>query len=146
VEQGVLNERQVQHILRVQRQCNRPFGDLAERLFGISARAVADAWVEQYVRVAGVVDLEELKIDRRCLRVLSNRQAWQFHLLPVHQEDNGELQMATCAQHLVRALNFSTRSIDRPVFMRIAQRVQLREFLMRHYPVPGYIAQYSQVL
>jgi len=61
VEQGVLTEQQVQHILKVQKISHRPFGDLAERLFGIDARAVEDAWVEQYVRITGVVDLENRK-------------------------------------------------------------------------------------
>jgi hypothetical protein len=29
------------------------------------------------------------------------------------------------------------------VHFLIAERAQLREFLMRHYPVPEYIAQYA---
>ena len=64
VEQGVLSEAQVRHILAVQRMSHRPFGDLAERLYGISPKAVEDAWVDQYLRTAGVVDLEEQEIDR----------------------------------------------------------------------------------
>jgi len=32
VEQGVLTERQVKHVLQVQKMSHRPFGDLAERL------------------------------------------------------------------------------------------------------------------
>ena len=43
VEQGVLSDVQVQHILTVQKQSGRPFGDLAERLFGISPKCVEDA-------------------------------------------------------------------------------------------------------
>ena len=50
VEQGVLSAEQVEHILTVQRASHRPFGDLAERLFGIEPQAVEDAWVEQYLR------------------------------------------------------------------------------------------------
>ena len=42
---------------------HRPFGDLAERLYGIDPRAVEDAWVEQYIRTAGVVDLQQIKIE-----------------------------------------------------------------------------------
>jgi hypothetical protein len=29
------------------------------------------------------------------------------------------------------------------VHFLIAERAQLREFLMKHYPVPGYIARYA---
>jgi hypothetical protein len=63
VEQGVLSEKQVAHILRVQKESHRPFGDLAERLYGINPRAVEDAWVEQYLRTTGTVDLNDVEIE-----------------------------------------------------------------------------------
>jgi hypothetical protein len=141
VEQGVLTETQVQHILKVQKMSHRPFGDLAERLYGISPKAVEDAWVEQYLRTVGVVDLDDLKLDTDCLRLLNRRQAWQFQLLPIHRDP--ELNIATTADSLVRSVNFSARSIDEPVHILIAERAQLRDFLMKHYPVPDYLAQYA---
>jgi hypothetical protein len=142
VEQGVLTDKQVEHILRVQRESHRPFGDLAERLYGISPRAVEDAWVEQYVRTVGVVDLEEVAFDADCLRLLNRRQAWQFHVLPTNREPD-VLNLATSATDLVRAVNFSAQKIDEPLYFLIAEREQLREFLMKHYPVPEFIAQYA---
>jgi hypothetical protein len=145
VEQGALTRAQVQHILKVQKVSQRPFGDLAERLYGINPRAVEDAWVQQYNRIAGVIDLDEIEIDTECLRLLNRRQAWQFHLLPLNREDDS-LNMATCADELVRGVNFATRSIDEPVHFIIAERAQLREFLMKHYPVPEFIAQFSEKL
>ena len=141
VEQGVLTETQVQHILKVQKMSHRPFGDLAERLYGICPKAVEDAWVEQYVRVTGVVDLEDVKVDTECLRLLNRRQAWQFHLLPLSRRP--ELEMATTADSLVRSVNFAARTVDEPVHFLIAERQQLREFLMKHYPVPEFLAQYA---
>jgi hypothetical protein len=123
----------------------RPFGDLAERLYGIDPKAVEDAWVQQYIRIAGIVDLDEMRIDSECLRVINRRQAWQFHLLPLNRQEP-ELQMATCPERLVRALNFTTRSIDEPVQLLLAEHKQLREFLMKHYPVPQYIARYAEQL
>ena len=54
--------------------------------------------------------------------------------------------IATVFQDLVRAMNFSTRAIEGPVYFLIAERRQLREFLMRHYPVPQHIAEYSAQL
>ena len=145
VEQGVLTDAQVQHILRVQKESHRPFGDLAERLFGIDPRAVEDAWVEQYCRTVGTIDLDEVEIDSDCLRLLNRRQAWQFHVLPTNRADDA-LNIATSADDLVRAVNFSARKIDEPLCFLIAERKQLREFLMKHYPVPQYIAQYSDSL
>ena len=141
IEQGVLTPTQVAHILKVQRMSHRPFGDLAERLYGISPKAVEDAWVEQYLRVVGTVDLEQVEIDTECLRLLNRRQAWQFHLLPVGRRQ--ELELATTAETLVRSINFSSRTIDEPVHFVLAERQQLREFLMKHYPVPEFLAQYA---
>jgi len=145
IQQGVLTDEQVKHILSVQKVSNRPFGDLAERLFGIDPRVVEDAWVEQYIRIAGVVDLDEQKVDEECLRKLNRRQAWQFHLLPLNRDEE-RLNVATSAEQLVRAVNFSTRRLDEDLYFMIAEREQLREFLMRHYPVPTHIAQYADKL
>jgi len=142
VEQGVLTGEQVKHILTVQKASHRPFGDLAERLYGISPQAVEDAWVEQYIRIAGIVDLDDVKVETECLRMLSRRQAWQFHVLPLNREQD-TVAAATTADNLVRAVNFATRKLDEPVHFLIAERKQLREFLMKHYPVPDYIAQYA---
>ena len=103
-----------------------------------------DAWVEQYVRTAGTTDLSELEFDRRCLRLLNRRQAWQFHVLPVSRDEGMHLNVATDAENLVRAVNFSSRKLDEPVYFVLAEKKQLREFLMKHYPVPQFIAQYSE--
>jgi hypothetical protein len=145
VEQGVLTQEQVQQVLELQKVSHRPFGDLAERLFGVHPRAVEDAWVEQYLRTVGVVNLNDVKIETDCLRLLSRRQAWQFHAMPINREHQS-LNVATCAEHLVRAVNFSTKTFDEPVYFLIAERTQLREFLMKHYPVPGFLAQFAETL
>ena len=100
VEQGVLSDVQVQKILEAQKESRRPFGDIAERMFGIDPRAVEDAWVEQYLRIAGVVDLKDVKIETECLRKLNRRQAWQFHLLPTNREHDS-LNLATSPEDLV---------------------------------------------
>ena len=63
-------------------------------------------------------------------------------MLPMQrQRDN--LNVATDAENLVRAVNFSAKKLDEPIYFQIAERKQLREFLMKHYPVPEYIAQYA---
>ena len=51
--------------------------------------------------------------------------------------------MATSAEDLVRSVNFATRTIQEPVHFLIAERSQLREFLMKYYPVPQFLAQYA---
>ena len=143
IHQGVLTEKQVEHILTVQKVSHRPFGDLAERLFGVDPKLIEDAWVEQYIRTAGVTDLNDLAFDADCLRLINRRQAWQFHLLPACR--TGEhLHAATDAEHLIKSVNFASRRIDEAVFFLIADRRQLREFLMKYYPVPEHIAQFAE--
>jgi hypothetical protein len=145
IEQGVLSPAQVEHILKVQRISHRPFGDLAERLFGISPQAVEDAWVQQYMRMVGTVDLDDVKFDEQCLRLLNRRQAWQFHMLPMQRTEEN-LNIATDTDSLVRAVNFSAKKLDEPIYFQLAERTQLRDFLMKHYPVPEHIAQYAETL
>jgi len=145
VEQGALSAEQVEHILKVQKLSHRPFGDLAERIYGIDPKVIEDAWVEQYVRTAGTIDLRDQRIDEDALRTLNRRQAWQFHLLPMNRDQNN-LNVATSMEALIRAVNFSARKLDEPIYFRLAERSQLREFLMKHYPVPQHIAQYAASL
>lgn len=145
VEQGVLKREQVRHILKVQKMSHRPFGDLAERLYGVDPKAVEDAWVEQYIRTAGLIDLEDHEVETECLRLLNRRQAWQFHLLPINRQGDA-LNVATSPENLVRSVNFATRSFEEPVHFLLAEHQQLREFLMKHYPVPQFIAQYADTL
>ncbi|MGH7214799.1 MAG: hypothetical protein ACREIT_08545, partial [Tepidisphaeraceae bacterium] len=140
IEQGVLTRQQVDHVLKVQKLSHRPFGDLAERLYGVDPRAIEDAWVEQYLRMVGIVDLQEQEVEVECLRLLNRRQAWQFHLLPMNR-DADALNIATSKENLVRAVNFSARKLDEPISFVIAEHQQLREFLMRHYPVPEQMAE-----
>lgn len=143
VEQGVLTQKQVDHILQIQRVSARPFGDLAERLYGVSPEAVEDAWVQQYVRTAGIIDLAGVSIDGQCLDLINRRQAWQFQVLPICREGTN-LSFATDAEHLVRAINFTTHRLNEPVYFLIAERQQLRDYLMRHFPVPQHMATFAE--
>jgi hypothetical protein len=143
VEQGALTQRQVDHIIRVQKASHRPFGDLAERLYGIKPKAIEDAWVEQYTRTVGITDLDDHRVEQEVLRLLNRRQAWQFSTLPLNRDEE-TLNMATTPENLVRAVNFATRSIDEPISFLLAERTQLRNFLLRHYPVPEHIAEFAE--
>ncbi|MDB5295105.1 MAG: hypothetical protein JWO31_1088 [Phycisphaerales bacterium] len=145
VEQGVLTREQVKHILEVQRSSHRPFGDLAERLYGVEPRAIEDAWTQQYVSRTGATDLETVAVDPACLKLITARQAWQFHLLPLFRDDDS-VHVATTADNLVRGVNFVTRKFGEPAHFVIASDRQLRQHLMRHYPVPQYVADYAMAM
>lgn len=144
--QGVLSRDQVAEILAEQRLSHRPFGDLAERLFGVDGRVIEDAWVRQYAAFAGVTDLRTVKVEAAALRLLNRRQAWQFKMLPLGKDEQGEVHVATDEEHLVRAVNFASRAIDDSVMFVLAESVQLRVFLMRYYPVPRHLAEFSEKL
>jgi len=136
IEQGVLSEQQVFEVLEAQKEHRMPFGVLAERMFDVTLHSIETAWVEQYHRFTGTIDLASEQFDAEALRVLNRRQAWQFELLPIRTEPTGELLMAAGSSRLARAVTFAANRIDRAVYFRIAEQDQLRSFLQTHYPMP----------
>ncbi len=142
VEQGILSASEVEHILATQRRSGRPFGDLAERLFGINPRAVEDAWIKQYADLTQVQDVDLLSVDSDTARLLNRRQAWQFHLIPVGREGE-ELVLLTDQPHLIKAMNFASTTFKEPFFVKTASTDELRSLLMKVYPVPGYMADFA---
>ena len=142
VDQGLLTAEQVGQILKEQQQHGRPFGVLAERLFGLDPRDVEGAWVEQYAQLAGGVDLDAIDVDASCMKLINRRQAWQFHCAPICRED-GELVVLTDQRHLAKALRYTSATFREPTFVRIVDEDQLHAFLMDHYPVPEFLAEYA---
>ena len=47
VKRGILTSEQVHHLLDMQAQRARPFGQLAEMLFGVDPSKIEEAWVQQ---------------------------------------------------------------------------------------------------
>lgn len=133
VRHHVLDESQVDAILDEQQRSGRPFGELAERMFEVTASQIEQAWVDQYLSYGTEVDLRDQHIDVEVLRLLNRRQAWQFQMLPLRQE-GPEVVAATTRERLPRAVNFAWRRVKDPVFFLIAQRPQLEGFLQEHYP------------
>jgi hypothetical protein len=142
VEQGLLTQSQADHILAVQKRSGRPFGDLAERLFGLNPKAVEDAWSAQYATIAPQPDLDLVAVDADCTRLLNRRQAWQFHVVPIYREQD-ELVLITDKDHLIRAINFAAATFKESVYVKIAPTEALRDVLQRIYPVPQHIADYA---
>ena len=136
VEQGVLNDQQVIQIIQAQRSSGRPFGVLAEQMFDVTLQSIEQAWVEQYHRMTGTIDLETCRIDAEALKLLNRRQAWQFEILPIGFDGGCELLMAASRRRFARAVTFVARRVQPMVFFRLAESSQLRYFLKRHYPMP----------
>lgn len=136
IEHGVLSEQQVFEILEVQKKQGVPFGVLAERLFEVSVESVEQAWIEQYQRFTGVLDLSRERVDVEALQLINRRQAWQFEMAPLRIEPGGELLIAASRRRLARAVTFAASRIKQVAFFRIAESEPLREFLRKHYPMP----------
>jgi hypothetical protein len=136
VEQGVLNEQQVFEIIEAQKVRKLPFGVLAERMFEVTVDSIERAWIEQYHRRTGTIDLSHYQADEVALSLINRRQAWQFEMLPLGFESTGELLMAASSARLARAVTFAANRLRPVVYFRIAESQQLREFLQKHYPMP----------
>jgi len=136
IENGVLTEQQVFEVVQAQKTQRLPFGVLAEQMFDVTLQSIEAAWIEQYHRFTGTIDLSEQKFDESALKLISRRQAWQFEILPIGFEPTGELLIAASSKRLARAVTFATNRISRVVYFRVAESMQLRMFLREHYPMP----------
>jgi hypothetical protein len=136
IEQGVLSEQQVFEVLEAQRRRGLPFGVLAEQRFDVTIESIERAWIEQYTRFTGTLDLAQVEVDAEALKLINRRQAWQFEILPVRYEASGELLMAASRTRLARAVTFAANRFKPVVYFRVAESDQLRAFLKQHYPMP----------
>jgi hypothetical protein len=132
VNKGVLNEAQRSEILRRQQTDPKPFGALAERLFGVGPEVVEQAWAEQFARTTRSVDPRRERVDPGVLPLIERRQAWQFRRV-----EGGDLVMCTTREHLVRALKFTGWRLSKPCHFVLADPLALGEALMRYYRLEG---------
>lgn len=146
VQRGALTGGQRDQILAAQAVRPRPFGVLAEELFGISPQAVEQAWAEQYAAVAPRFDPRSVEVEPRVLALIERRQAWQFGVIPVGQ-DEGELHLVTAPDYLARAMRFAGWRVAMPCTFSITDRSTLATALGIHYPIEGFDAAFvAQVM
>lgn len=143
VARGILTRQQVGHILDVQAVTPRPFGDLAERLFGVDPKVVSGAWVRQTVGRQKPRDVSRESCEPRWLLRLDRRQAWQFRMVPMRRGEAGYLLIATDARGLLKAVNFAARAFPLAPSFVLAEEKSLQALLMKHYPVPQHLADFA---
>lgn len=136
VERGVLNEFQRDKILEHQKINPRPFGLLAEEMFGVSPKEVELAWAAQFARIAEWTDVAAAAPTSDAIRLIDARQAWQFGVLPLRIEYD-ELIVATTEDRLARALRFSGWRLSMPCTFVLCDEDALIDALARHYPMAG---------
>ncbi len=135
VRMGVLNRGQVEQILEEQGSTNAPFGELAERMFGVSPDTIEHVWIEQMHDRATLFDASR-GIDDDARELVIRRQAWQFGIVPLRLDD-GYLIAATSRKQLPRAVRFATRLLGLAVQFEIAEDEALAALLMHQYPIRG---------
>ena len=136
VEQGILTTEDRDAVLEMQRKVNRPFGVLAEEMFGLSRHGVELAWAEQYASLADHVDPRCEPVNPAAKALISRRQAWQFGVLPLGY-DGEQLILATTKENLPRALRFTGWRFNHLCYLVIAEPDELAEAMMEHYPIAG---------
>ncbi len=136
VRGGVLSDEQRREIVEAQKNSGRPFGDLAERMFGVSPLAIERAWGQQLVSLLSRVDLERESVDPQALSSLSPRQAWQFEVFPL-RFISGALVVCTTEENLIRAMKFAGWRIAGECQFVLADRTQLGLMLEKHFPIDG---------
>lgn len=133
---GCLTTDQRDRIVEVQRTNHRPFGVLAEEMFGVHPTAVEHAWATQYAAVAPRLDPRRNAIDPGVLSVIDRRQAWQFRLIPVRREGD-ETVFVTSAEQLARALRFTGWRVPGACTFCLCDPDTLAAALGMYYPIEG---------
>jgi hypothetical protein len=136
VRMGILSEAQRDQVVEAQRSSGRPFGALAEELFGVAPRDVERAWAAQYAEISGRVSLALQRIDASARQLIARRQAWQFQILPLRFEGR-ELLVATTVGSLPRAMRFVGWAVSEPCSFVIATDEDLLAHLADAYPMAG---------
>lgn len=136
VKRGVISAEQRDRILDEQKRSGRPFGLLAERMFGVTASAIEDAWAEQYASLVGITDPSRERLDPYAQSLIERRQAWQFGVLPMRFEGD-ELVVCTTQENLARAMRFMGWRIGQPCRFQIAEAHALARVLGEVYPMGG---------
>jgi hypothetical protein len=140
VEQGTMTEAQRDSVLSAQQSSGRPFGVLAEEMFGVCPKAMERAWQAQFAARAEMVSADDLRPQRDALDLINRRQAWQFKLVPMRVRVDAagiEVTIATSPANLARALRFASRSIGTRCVLEVCEEGVLLDALEAHYPLAG---------
>lgn len=140
VQHGVLTESQRDEVLAAQAQRGRPFGALAEEMFGVSGDQVERAWAAQYASYSALVDPRSYNIDPEALKSITRRQAWQFRVLPMGFRGN-TLVICTTEKHLPRAMKFTGWRLGHDCHFVLAEPSAMAEAMLEHYPMDGMSAE-----
>lgn len=136
VERGAITIAQQNEILEAQLTRTRPFGVLAEEMFGVSPHIIEDTWAAQYATLATRRDPRISAINPDVLGLIERRQAWQFGVIPFAVHPEG-LELVTAPGSLARAMRFCGWRLTQPSFFSVCDPEVLPIALEIHYPIAG---------
>lgn len=137
VDRGVMRVDHVASVLDRQRSDTRPFGRLAETMFGVSVEEIAAALAEQHRHTTSWVNLAHQPLDPRVLSLIDAGEAWDNLVLPLRREER-ELVCATGAETLPEALTLLQRKVAEPFRIVFAEMHQLEQFIAERYDYEGF--------
>jgi hypothetical protein len=132
VLRGVLTRDQADRIVEHQERTARPFGVLAEELFGVAPEAIESAWASQYEAMSPALQLEAGEPTLKAIAAVTKRRARQFGVAPIRIE-HGQLVLATTRENLPRALRFGLRVLERPCSFVVAPSKRVGAILAQCY-------------
>lgn len=136
VQYGVLSSEQRDSVVAEQQSNPRPFGLLAEELFGVDPTVIEHAWAEQFAMISPRLDPCTIEFDTELHSVITSRQAWQFGFIPVERLVDG-IVCVTSIECLARALRFVGWRVDEPCSFVICDHHALEVGLSMIYPMDG---------
>ena len=136
VQRGALTPEQRDEVVAFQRLHGRPFGLLAEQMFGVHASAVEMAWAEQYAEAAEHIERQRMIPTDDVIDLIDRRQAWQFGIFPLRFADEN-LVVATSTFRLAKAMRFTGWRVPYNCEYVICSEGALRDALAEHFPIPG---------
>lgn len=134
VLKGVISDEQKEQILRAQIGRVRPFGAIAEEMFGVRPDDIEEAWGEQHAHLAERLNPATATAHPMTRAFIDRRQAWQFKVIPI-RFDATELVCVTTPKGLARAMRFVGWAIDRPVRFALCDEEKILLGLERLYPM-----------
>lgn len=131
---GLLDDAQIQDILKRQAVTGQPFGAVAAELFGVQEAELWRAWAQQMIESCPRVYPRELQVDPAALNFVNAREAWAYRLLPV-QWTSEDVTLVTTAERLPNAMAYAQIKSRVPAIFVLADLEELEEVIREKYNI-----------
>ena len=130
VKAGVLNQEQVDHILHVQKQSGKQFGQIAHKAFDVPAQEIWEAYASQMAGLMDQTSITSEKRDHKVMMSLPIKNVWKYRAMPLRM-DGDVLVCATTRKDLATALAFAQLHIKPFVQFVLVKEHDLDHFIVQ---------------